>query len=74
MYARVALRVKVAIREVQSLVPPVLCKPLLVTKQCDNTALVIDVGSLANKGVLHLVDVFLEVLLILTSEQLFDAL
>ena len=62
------------LRELHGLVPPVLRTPLLVTEQGHDASLVVHIGSLSNERVLHLIDVLLEILFVLPSEQLFDAL
>ena len=51
-----------------------LSQLLLVAEQSYNTSLVINIGTLANKWVLHLVNLLLKVLLVFACEKLFDVL
>ena len=63
-----------AVGKESCLTPPVQSFALLVVEQGDNASFVVDVGLLANKGSLHLVNGLLEKFLILPDQQLLYAL
>lgn len=69
MHAEVALGVEVAIGKETGLTPPGQSLSLLVVEQGHDTLLVVDVGFLANVGVLHFVNGLLEEFFVLSNEQ-----
>ena len=70
MHAKVALGIKVTIREESSLGPPGESLSLFVVEESDNALFVEDVSLFANKGILHFVDGLLKELLVLSDQQL----
>lgn len=63
-----------AVAEQARLTPPVKCFAFFVVEQSHDSFLIVHISFLANKWTFHLIDWLLEKLLILSDEQLSDAL
>ena len=74
MHAEIAHGVEVSVAEQARLTPPVKRFAFFVMEQSHNSFLIVHISFLANKWTLHLIDRLLEKLLILSDEQLSNAL